>query len=157
MTILKLFKSQFWRQFWPVLGLGFITLTLVVALFAHYIAPDKSTYASVQHTALSLAKPGTGYWIFYNAKAVSTDKTKSGSMPFQDTSITIKDFKFTDTAFYYHAFMQPEQWQSIPLPKADLNKTIKNPDTGRDIKLKSALHYDKDSKVYKSAISQIKK
>ncbi|MFZ9296092.1 MAG: hypothetical protein ACO259_07795, partial [Bacteroidia bacterium] len=118
MTILKVFKSQFWRQFWPVLGLGFITLTLVVALFAHYIAPDKSTYASVQHTALSLAKPGTGYWIFYNAKAVSTDKTKSGSMPFQDTSITIKDFKFTDTAFYYHAFLQPEQWQSIPLPKA---------------------------------------
>ncbi len=51
----------------------------------------------------------------------------------------------------------PQPKPSIPLPKADLNKTIKNPDTGRDIKLKSALHYDKDSKVYKSAISQIKK
>ena len=136
MTILKLFKSQFWRQFWPVLGLGFITLTLVVALFAHYIAPDKSTYASVQHTALSLAKPGTGYWIFYNAKAVSTDKTKSGSMPFQDTSITIKDFKFTDTAFYYHAFLQPEQWQSIPLPKAVFGNRLK------------AFTYDRINSIY---------
>lgn len=37
------------------------------------------------------------------------------------------------------------------LPKADLEKTIKNPDTGRDIKLNSALTYDKDSKVYKAA------
>jgi hypothetical protein len=38
-----------------------------------------------------------------------------------------------------------------------LDKTIKNPDTGRDIKLKSALHYDKDSKVYRAAIGQIKR
>lgn len=51
----------------------------------------------------------------------------------------------------------PEPKPSIQLPKADLDKTVKNPDTGRDIKLKSALHYDKDSKVYKAAISQIKK
>ena len=43
------------------------------------------------------------------------------------------------------------------LPKADLNKTVKNPDTGRDIKVKSALHYDKDSKVFKAATQMIKK
>ena len=43
------------------------------------------------------------------------------------------------------------------LPKADLTKTIKNPDTGRDIKLKSALQYDKDSKVFKAAEKMIKK
>jgi FMN phosphatase YigB (HAD superfamily) len=43
------------------------------------------------------------------------------------------------------------------LPKADLTKTIKNPDTGRNIKLKSALQYDKDSKVFKAAEKMIKK
>jgi len=51
----------------------------------------------------------------------------------------------------------PQPKPIISLPKADLDKTIKNPDTGREIKLKSALHYDKDSKVYKAAIGQIKK
>jgi hypothetical protein len=42
------------------------------------------------------------------------------------------------------------------LPK-DLEKTIKNPDTGKMIKLKSALHYDKDSKAYKAAQFALKK
>jgi phosphoglycolate phosphatase-like HAD superfamily hydrolase len=51
----------------------------------------------------------------------------------------------------------PQPKPIIQMPKSDLDKTIKNPDTGRDIKLKSALHYDKDSQVYKAAISQIKK
>jgi hypothetical protein len=36
------------------------------------------------------------------------------------------------------------------LPK-DLDKKIKNPETGKMIKLKSALHYDKDTKAYKAA------
>jgi len=38
---------------------------------------------------------------------------------------------------------------------AILNKKIKNPDTNKDIKIASALRYDKDSKVYKVAIQQI--
>ena len=42
------------------------------------------------------------------------------------------------------------------LPK-DLDKTIKNPDTGKMIKLKSALHYDKDTKAYKAAQFALKK
>jgi hypothetical protein len=37
------------------------------------------------------------------------------------------------------------------LPKKDLEKTIKNPDTGKMIKLKTALGYEKDSKAYKAA------
>jgi hypothetical protein len=41
------------------------------------------------------------------------------------------------------------------LPK-NLNKTIKNPDTGRTIKVKSALGYDKQSKVYKAATNLVK-
>ena len=42
------------------------------------------------------------------------------------------------------------------LPK-NLNQTIKNPDTGRNIKVKSALGYDKQSKVYKAAANLVKK
>jgi len=42
------------------------------------------------------------------------------------------------------------------LPK-DLNKTIKNPDTGRNIKVKSALGYDKKTPVYKAAANLVKK
>ena len=42
------------------------------------------------------------------------------------------------------------------IPK-DLNKTIKNPDTGRNIKVKSALGYDKQTKVYKAAVNLVKK
>jgi hypothetical protein len=41
--------------------------------------------------------------------------------------------------------------------KSLLPKTIKNPDTGRNIKVKSALGYDKQSKVYKAAQNLIKK
>ena len=43
------------------------------------------------------------------------------------------------------------------VPKTDLNKTIKNPDTGRMIKIKSALGYDKKSKVYNAAKQSINK
>jgi len=42
------------------------------------------------------------------------------------------------------------------LPK-NLNKTIKNPDTGRTIKVKSALGYDKNTQVYKAAVNIAKK
>jgi hypothetical protein len=42
------------------------------------------------------------------------------------------------------------------LPK-NLNKTIKNPDTGRTIKVKSALGYDKNTQAYKAAANLIKK
>lgn len=41
------------------------------------------------------------------------------------------------------------------IPKQDLNKTIKNPDTGRTIKVKTALGYDKDSKAYNVAKSTL--
>ena len=41
--------------------------------------------------------------------------------------------------------------------KSLLPKTIKNPDTGRNIKVKSALGYDKQSKVYKAAVNLVKK
>jgi len=43
------------------------------------------------------------------------------------------------------------------LPKGALDKTIKNPDTGREIKVKSALGYDKKSSVYKAATSMLKR
>ena len=42
------------------------------------------------------------------------------------------------------------------LPKKLLNKTIKNPDTDRMIKLKSALGYDKSTKVRKNADSMVR-
>jgi hypothetical protein len=42
------------------------------------------------------------------------------------------------------------------LPK-DLDKKIKNPETGKMIKIKSALHYDKDTKAYKAAQFALKK
>jgi hypothetical protein len=42
------------------------------------------------------------------------------------------------------------------LPKKDLNKTIKNPETGNKIKIKTALGYDKTKPVYKAAQSVLK-
>jgi len=42
------------------------------------------------------------------------------------------------------------------LPK-NLNQKVKNPDTGRTIKVKSALGYDKDTKAYKAAQFALKK
>jgi hypothetical protein len=42
------------------------------------------------------------------------------------------------------------------LPK-DLDKKVKNPETGKMIKIKSALHYDKDTKAYKAAQFALKK
>ena len=42
------------------------------------------------------------------------------------------------------------------LPK-DLDKKVKNPDTGKMIKVSSALKYDKDTKAYKAAQFALKK
>jgi hypothetical protein len=42
------------------------------------------------------------------------------------------------------------------LPKGILNKTVKNPDTGKMIKVKSALKYDDDRKVKQAATAMIK-
>jgi hypothetical protein len=41
------------------------------------------------------------------------------------------------------------------LPKDILDKTVKNPETGRNIKVKSALKYDDDSQVKKNAMSMV--
>jgi len=43
------------------------------------------------------------------------------------------------------------------LPKIDFDKKIKNPETGKMIKLGSALKYDKDTKAYKAAQFTLKK
>jgi phosphoglycolate phosphatase-like HAD superfamily hydrolase len=43
------------------------------------------------------------------------------------------------------------------MPKSVLDKKVKNPDTGRQIKVTSALGYDKDSQVYKAAASLLKR
>lgn len=42
------------------------------------------------------------------------------------------------------------------LPKDVLNKMVKNPETGRMIKAKSALKYDKTSPVYKAVVNMVK-
>lgn len=42
------------------------------------------------------------------------------------------------------------------VPKSELDKTIKNPDTGKMIKLKTALGYKKDTKAYKAAQFSLK-
>jgi hypothetical protein len=41
------------------------------------------------------------------------------------------------------------------LPKDIADKTVKNPQTGRDIKVTSALKYDDKSPVYKAATSLV--
>jgi len=41
------------------------------------------------------------------------------------------------------------------LPTGVLNSMIKNPETGRNVKVKSALRYDKDSQAYKAAKQKI--
>jgi len=43
------------------------------------------------------------------------------------------------------------------LPKKDLDKKVKNPETGKMIKIKTALGYDKDTKAYKAAQFALKK
>ncbi len=49
----------------------------------------------------------------------------------------------------------PTQLKSL-LPKGIADKLIKNPETGRMIKAKSALKYDKNSPVYKAVVNMVK-
>jgi len=51
---------------------------------------------------------------------------------------------------------EPIKLKSL-LPKGILNKMVKNPKTGRTIKLKSALKYDKKEPVYRTAVDLLKK
>ncbi len=46
---------------------------------------------------------------------------------------------------------------SSMIPDGALDKRIKNPETGRSIKVKTALGYDKTSPAYKTAFAAIKK
>jgi hypothetical protein len=46
---------------------------------------------------------------------------------------------------------------SSMIPVGALDKRIKNPETGRNIKVKTALGYDKTSPAYKTAFAAIKK
>lgn len=50
----------------------------------------------------------------------------------------------------------PTQLKSL-LPKGIADKKIKNPETGKMIKVKSALKYDKNSPVYKATVAMVKK
>ena len=50
----------------------------------------------------------------------------------------------------------PTQLKSL-LPKGIADKLIKNPETGKMIKVKSALKYDKNSPVYRATVAMIKK
>ncbi len=43
------------------------------------------------------------------------------------------------------------------LLQKDLDKKVKNPDTGKMIKIKTALGYEKDTKAYKAAQFALKK
>ena len=49
----------------------------------------------------------------------------------------------------------PTQLKSL-LPKGIADKMIKNPETGKMIKVKSALKYDKESPVYKATVAMVK-
>jgi hypothetical protein len=49
----------------------------------------------------------------------------------------------------------PTQLKSL-LPKGIADKMVKNPETGKMIKVKSALKYDKDSPVYKATVAMVK-
>jgi hypothetical protein len=49
----------------------------------------------------------------------------------------------------------PTQLKSL-LPKGIADKKVKNPETGKMIKVKSALKYDKDSPVYKATVAMVK-
>lgn len=49
----------------------------------------------------------------------------------------------------------PTQLKSL-LPKGIADKMVKNPETGKMIKVKSALKYDKESPVYKATVAMIK-
>jgi len=60
--------------------------------------------------------------------------------------------QYNQSSQIWHSFMK-----KTPKEKNDiLNKKIKNPSTNKDIKIASALRYDKDSAVYKAALQKIK-
>ena len=50
----------------------------------------------------------------------------------------------------------PTQLKSL-LPKGIADKLVKNPETGKMIKVKSALKYDKESPVYKATVAMVQK
>ena len=49
----------------------------------------------------------------------------------------------------------PTKLKSL-LPKGIADKMVKNPETGKMIKVKSALKYDKNSPVYKATVAMVK-
>ena len=76
-------------------------------------------------------------------------KMKGGrTFAFNDNPTKAKDTKPSDTKMSTTKL-------TANLPKDIANKTVKNPQTGRDIKVTSALKYDDKSPVYKAATSLV--
>ena len=82
--------------------------------------------------------------------AQAYSKVKGGSWIFQKDSPKPKEKDDMNKK------SEPIKLKSL-LPKGVSNRMVKNPETGRSIKVTSALKYDKNSPVYKAAQQAIKK
>ena len=108
---------------------------------------------------------GNGVLIFKNGKVENVGKMHPGSIQQAYTKMRNSDKVFSFQRDKYSKKKMPSISGSSAektdkllklLPKDILNKTVKNPETGRVIKVASALRYDDDSHVKKNAMSLVK-
>jgi hypothetical protein len=103
---------------------------------------------------------GDAHLIFKNGSEDNIGKFQPGKV-----SQAYSKIKGGKTFVFAHKKKEPKMNTSAPtasnskltanLPKDIANKTVKNPETGKDIKVTSALKYDDKSPVYKAATSLV--
>ena len=109
-----------------ILGLAIITLSMFIALFAYYLAPDNSPFANEMHLELSTLKPGTEV-SFIKLKHHSESNTSFIEQLIYGkkksyTSLPISSFKLKENVLMFTPFGSSYQ-KEIPvdqLPGTDL-------------------------------------
>ncbi len=91
-----------------ILGLAIITLSMFIALFAYYLAPDNSPFANEMHLELSTLKPGTEVSFIklkhYSENNISFIEQLIYGKKKSYTSIPISSFELKENMLKYRPF-----------------------------------------------------
>ena len=137
--------------------------SIEVSLFVPHLTEDdaKSLCKKYEQDAVVYGGPetkGNAHLIFKNGSDENIGVFQPGKV-----SQAYSKIKGGKTFVFAHKKEQPKMNTAkssnskltANLPKDIANKTVKNPDTGKDIKVTSALKYDDKSPVYKAATSLV--
>ncbi len=112
-SLTKIALQKFKKNFWGVFSLVFLSLCLLVAIFAYAIAPDNSRNANQMHLSINSKSPGfttqvltipstvdeeEGIISFFFGKKTSSSEIPISNYTLSENGISIKEYTGDDTS-----------------------------------------------------------